>query len=608
MSFKTTLRFYFLRLRNSSLVELTFRMRQALLPLVLILSRKLDVSPFLTPAIDKSSLRQIMLPNLILSDKNLFCQKVPDYIKTISQPIESYLNEGPSITTPHMPTDVKDIRLAWESARLQKIAQFLVCASHFPNYSDSVQSKQSAKNILFEWIHDNPFPKGIHYTSAMECALRIPVFFYALKIIDDLDNDEQNLLFESIYRHAWIVSKRLSLFSSKGNHTIAESVGLIFAGMVYRTIPEGKKWLETGSILLTRELPFQILGDGGPTEQSLGYLRFILDLYWLAADFMKRNGYSNGDEWRQRLSTGESFLASFTDSNGFSPSIGDSDGGYAIAPGISTPREPANTDRNIWKTYKQSGYTVIRNDSILFTFDHGGLGMAPFFNHGHADALSITLSKNGLPILVDPGTYRYNGVPKWRKYFKGTRAHNTVTIDNLDQACQETSFIWSRPYTTKRQQSSLYNNSVFFSAEHNGYSRLREQVLHRRSIIFFEDKHILIEDSFRGKGSHCFELNYHFHPKISPLKLNDWWVVENQNTKAFMCLIGNDDFTLLNGRENPIFGWYSSDYGKKETAFVLTCSKKGTSCEVSFVTAICTETPPDLQIFKERMHRFDRQA
>ena len=90
---------------------------------------------------------------------------------------------------------------------------------------------------------------------------------------------------------------------------------------------------------------------------------------------------------------------------------------------------PINGEVNV---FKDSGYTIIKIiNNFTFTFDHGPLGMAPLYNHGHADALSITLSKDDRPILIDPGTYRYNGVPEWRRYFKGTRAHNTVTIDAL---------------------------------------------------------------------------------------------------------------------------------------------------------------------------------
>ena len=74
----------------------------------------------------------------------------------------------------------------------------------------------------------------------------------------------------------------------------------------------------------------------------------------------------------------------------------------------------------VYKSFPEAGYAVIRTPEILFTFDYGPLGMAPLYNHGHADALSITLSVNGDLLIVDPGTYAYNGVPEFRRYFKGT--------------------------------------------------------------------------------------------------------------------------------------------------------------------------------------------
>ena len=59
---------------------------------------------------------------------------------------------------------------------------------------------------------------------------------------------------------------------------------------------------------------------------------------------------------------------------------------------------------------------------MSLTFDHGPLGMAPLYNHGHADALSVNVALDGEALLVDPGTFRYNDEPLFRKYFKGTRA------------------------------------------------------------------------------------------------------------------------------------------------------------------------------------------
>ena len=97
------------------------------------------------------------------------------------------------------------------------------------------------------------------------------------------------------------------------------------------------------------------------------------------------------------------------------PSIGDSDDGHAIAPGAAPCGGRRKSPAAPVATFPESGYTVVRGpDELVLTFDHGPLGMPPLYNHGHADALSITLSLNGKPILVDPGTYRYNGVPEWR--------------------------------------------------------------------------------------------------------------------------------------------------------------------------------------------------
>ena len=82
--------------------------------------------------------------------------------------------------------------------------------------------------------------------SAMECGLRIPVFFYCLKAIDNLTETERLRLLTAIYEHAWWVSHRLSLYSSPGSHTIAEAVGLVFAGAVFKSSKEGKAWLDRG--------------------------------------------------------------------------------------------------------------------------------------------------------------------------------------------------------------------------------------------------------------------------------------------------------------------------------------------------------------------------
>lgn len=586
---------YIARLKTASLSEVIFRATQAFLVLQLRILLRRKRNPVQVPKIDPADVESLELPSFQL-------QVSKDIVEGIIQGKIFSLNEDKNILRRFEEefrhiffADIKqsdsspDIRAVWEPARLQHIAALIACISQNPESHDPKVAGQFARDAVLKWINNNPFLLGPHYISAMECGLRIPVFFYCLKSLDDLPLSEYRLILNSIYLHAWWISKRLSLYSSLGNHTVAECVGLIFAGAVFRKTGEGRQWLEKGFGLLKKELDHQILDDGGPAEQSLSYHCFVLDLYWLAVDFLGKNKLHDCSDIKPRLVQGENFLNAFQDKSGNFPSIGDSDDGCAIAPGIAPKRFKPDRIKHGIRVFKKSGYTVIKSENgVLFTFDHGPLGMSPLYNHGHADALSITLSKDDKEILADPGTYRYNGAPEFRRYFKGTRAHNTITIDGLDQAVQETGFIWSHPYKTDILNISEQKDELFVKAHHDGYTRLNSPVRHKRSVLFFDKTTFLIKDTFSGEGIHDFELNYHLHPNAVCSKNYDWWQIDNQGAKVFIRLSDELDFLFVKGREDPLLGWYSPEYGILQKCGVLTCKKRGYPNDISFVTAIRT--------------------
>lgn len=231
-----------------------------------------------------------------------------------------------------------DIRAVWEAGRLQHLTSLFAHAERNSNPAGMGAIKNFAKSSLLGWIRSNPFLTGPHYISPMECGLRMPVFFYSLKILNNLAPVERQEILDALYLHAWWVSRNLSLYSSLGNHTICEGVGLVFAGAVFRDMPEGKTWLEKGVELLRQELPHQILDDGGPAEQSLAYHRFVLDLYWLAVNFLETNNLHHCMDFKPRLSSGDEFSEAFRINPELFPVIGDSDDGHALAPGIRPVR------------------------------------------------------------------------------------------------------------------------------------------------------------------------------------------------------------------------------------------------------------------------------
>ena len=231
--------------------------------------------------------------------------------------------------------------------------------------------------------------------------------------------------------------------------------------------------------------------------------------------------------------------------------------------------------------------------------------MPPLYNHGHADALSITLSKAGQMILVDPGTYRYNGAEEWRRYFKGTRAHNTISIDGLDQSIQETGFIWSRPYHTELLMDSHRSGNFVVKALHDGYSRLKNPVWHTRTILFIPESSFLIKDSFHGEGVHSYQLNFHLHPDTTPKVADGWWCLNHQTAKVYLKLLPDNNLHLIRGQLNPIHGWFSPRYGIKRKSYVLHCKRHGFPNQVNFLTAVCTEFPADMNQLQQNLIYFE---
>jgi hypothetical protein len=591
--------FYLLRVRNSSIGEFFYRLRQSLALYRLRWIAKRAGHVLQPPEQGKLAIASLSMPDLISDGKHGQLQDVE------ATPPDCLHNQQAFGGT----SAALDIRVLWEPARLQRATLLLAHAAvacKQADHADSSEAQGDAKAMIMSWLCANPFPQGIHYKSAMECGLRIPVFFYALKQIQRLTPLESNQLLGAIYRHALLVSKKLSLHSSLGNHTICEAVGLIFAGAIYQFTPEGRRWLEAGIELLDGELPHQILADGGPAEQSLNYHRFVLDLYWLAADFIHKNDLGDVSAWQPRLMRGESFLDAFKDHTGHWPSIGDSDDGFAVAPGIVPARCAGSKIGRYGAIFENSGYSIIRTGKLVFSFDHGPLGLAPLYNHGHADALSITLSMKGHPLLVDPGTYRYNGVPRWRRYFKGTRAHNTVNIDDQDQAVQETGFIWSKPYTAKLTAFESEGDDLFFEAVHDGYMRLISPVRHQRSVYFFNKENFTIKDRFFGKDVHCFQINFHLHPNAAAIFDGKWWIIDHGGERIYIRLL-EGDFQSVRGRTNPLMGWFSSHYGQKEPTSTLTFTQTGEADGVVFTTVICTGSSLDDQPIDIRMGDVEQQ-
>jgi hypothetical protein len=597
------------RLKRASLPEIAYRLRKKLAAHRIMAALARGQAAFAVPAVDAGHIAGLRMPELrLLADGGLLQRLLGGEAFTLNAGLEAIRRFevrhrstfcGKIRIQPGDP----DLRAVWETARLQHATLLLLAGG-----ADGA-ARQAGKEAVVKWIAANPFLRGPHYLSAMECGLRVPVFFYCLRLCPDLEAEEFKAVAGAIYEHGGWIERNLSLYASLGNHTVCEAVGLVFAGAVFGQSEAGRRWLETGRRLLDQELTHQVLADGGPAEQSLSYLRFVLDLYWLAADFLEKNNLGGCEGWHDRLARGEAFLAAFQGKDGAVPSIGDSDDGQAVTPGATPRRRQAAAPAESVTTFPEAGYSVVRGaGGLVLAFDHGPLGMAPLYNHGHADALSVTMSAAGRPVLVDPGTYRYNGVPEWRRYFKGTRAHNTVIVDGQDQAVQETGFIWSRPYQSRLLQLKSGAGWGIMRGSHDGYRRLPSPLIHERTIFVEAGVRIVLQDAFKGQGGHDFEINYHLHPDAAVERADGWFKVSMGGTPAFIRLVDGGSLEVARGLEDPIHGWYSSAYGVKQPSPVLSCRVRGSAEEARFVTVVSLDGRCDIGELKNRFRQVERQT
>src|SRR4029434_470606 len=105
----------------------------------------------------------------------------------------------------------------------------------------------------------------------------------------------------------------------------------------------------------------------------------------------------------------------------------------------------AQQPRKESESFTDGGYYVMRDGwsdtSNYLLFDCGPHGMANC-GHAHADALAIALAANRRTLLVDPGTFTYTGAQEMRDWFRGSTAHNTLTVDRQSSSIPAGPFSW----------------------------------------------------------------------------------------------------------------------------------------------------------------------
>jgi hypothetical protein len=513
---------------------------------------------------------------------------------------------------------VGDIKYLWEPARHLE----LVTLAQAHALTGDRRYAEGAMRLLESWFEQCPYPLGVHWTSSLELAVRLVNWSAAWQLLDAagaLDSDPAlaGRWLGEVYRHQRFVAGHLSRHSSANNHLFGECMGLFVAAATWPFWDESAVWLRSAQSALEREAQLQNGPDGVNLEQGIWYHHEVADMMLLTTLAGRAAGRPFSDAYAGRLQDMLGFVAGVMDVGGNVPMFGDSDdavmvrfdpapsfdayrsllatgavlfgrGDFARRAGRLDPKSrwllgdaAARTFERVLaanpepepmrQAFPHGGYWVLGDrlgepDELRLVVDAGPLGYLSIAAHGHADALSFTLSAHGREILIDPGTYAYHTQRTWRDYFKGTSAHNTVRVDGVDQSVSGGNFMWLRHARSRCEAFAPGPEADRFTGSHDGYRRLASPVTHRRHIVLHKPvRRVEVTDLLVGDGEHEVEVFWHFAESCR-VRLEDGVVTAETGNTTVVLRVGGArlDVELARGRDNPPLGWVSRRFDRKE--------------------------------------------
>lgn len=450
-----------------------------------------------------------------------------------------------------------DIKLPWELARCQ----------HWPilgqawRISGDHGHALEMLNQLEDFMEANPVGMGINWTCTMDVALRAANWALGLSLIRNcpaVDNTTLITAYGHLFDHGTFIHNNLeNKYEVTSNHFLSNVVGLYYLAAVFHDLPEAAVWNSFCRDALEREMQVQVLNDGADYESSIPYHRLVTELFLGAARLADFRNEPLSDNYRLCLKTMVAYMAAVLRPDGLMPQVGDADDGrlhifssydtwqpqdprHLFGPAALTLDEPAWLKQagpdGAWESawwgfdiagvsfannelpahaglFPEAGIAISRRDGQFLLVSNGMVGTKGFGNHKHNDQLGFELHLDGNPLIVDPGSYVYTSDPDARNLFRGTRYHNTLSIDGEEQNELRPEWLFRLFESAHAEHRHFHadETAVEYHGRHVGYNRLTKgKVVHeRRFRLLHEQNMLIISDLLDANGTH--DLCWHFH-------------------------------------------------------------------------------------------------
>jgi Heparinase II/III N-terminus/Heparinase II/III-like protein len=450
--------------------------------------------------------------------------------------------------------DGSDVRVVWE---LNRMAQLITLGRAYAVTDDERFAVEYFRQLA-SWREQNPVGQSVNWNCAMEVALRAMNLLASFELFlraPQMSETELAGLLRMLDQHGAHIRRNLEYSHiATSNHYLTDVVGLLWLGIMIPELEAAREWRDFGFRELLREMDKQLLPDGADYEASTGYHRLKLELFLYSFVLCHINSINIEKKYWDKLEGMIDYVRAYLRPDGHAPLIGDSDSGqafqlvrrtgddhsYVVSLGAAVFQDSRfkikglqPTEELLWflgeqgwndyhslpdgesatsRAFPDAGTYLLRQDDLYLLFNASGSGVNGRGSHGHNDALAIDVAACGSPFIVDPGAYVYTADLRERHRFRSTAYHSTIEVDEVEQNTTDETAPFligdeAHPRVIIWHSDDRFDTVI---AEHGGYQRLPQPLVHRRTVMFDKhDRFWQVEDSLFGEGTH--EVAFRFH-------------------------------------------------------------------------------------------------
>lgn len=411
---------------------------------------------------------------------------------------------------------VKDNEVRWQ---LHRMAWWESMALTYANTKDERYAQEWVLQYK-DWVKKNPLGlsadndrfawRSLEISERLELQSKLFLYFINSPAFDE------SFLVTFLLNYSKHADHLINNYSDAGNHLLFQAQRMVYGGTYFPELLRANTWQQSGIDKLNEQITVQVFDDGVQNELTFHYHIACVQIFYKALQMLDVNGISGKFPavYINRLERMIMAVINFSFPDYTYPMFGDS---WLSAKSVLLRNYknwasvyPDNQVLKYFATDRQEGllppYTSNRlANAGIYAFRSGWLpnsttlilkASRPAEWHSQPDNGTFELWVNGRNFTPDAGAYIYAGdasINAQREYFRQTRLHNTLTLDNKNLEVNATELQWS---TSNDLDILVYENP--------SYTNLK----HRRAVLFVDKKYFVIVDEAIGSAEGNVAIHY----------------------------------------------------------------------------------------------------